>query len=83
VAEALPGGPAAQAGVRGDDDDPTAADIITAIDGQPVNTVADLVSYADARQVGDRVTLSLLRSGQPREIVVVLARFPEESERLN
>jgi len=83
VAEALPSGPAAQAGLHGGGDDPSAADIITAIDGRPVNTVADLVSFADAHQVGDRVTLSLLRSGQPREIVVVLAGFPEETEREN
>jgi S1-C subfamily serine protease len=83
VAEALPSGPAAQAGLHGGDDDPSAADIITAIDGQPVNTVGDLVSYADAHKVGDRVTLSLVRSGQPRETVVVLAGFPEEIERQN
>ena len=36
---------------------PAAADIITAIDEPAGQHVGDLVSYADAHLVGDRVTL--------------------------
>jgi serine protease Do len=83
VAEVVSGGPAAQAGLRGNDNDPGSGDIITAVDGRPVNSVGDLVTYADSHQIGDRVTVSLLRAGQPQDQVVVLGEFPDDTAARN
>lgn len=72
VTSVVPGGPAARAGLRGALDGSTNApqsdgeiDIITAIDGQPLNGIGDLISYlARNTAPGDTVTLTVLRSGQ-------------------
>lgn len=79
VQEVIPGGPAATAGLRGGDNNPATGDVIQSIDGQPIEGVADLVAYTDAHQVGDRVTLNLLREGQPVDVVVALGDFPLEA----
>jgi S1-C subfamily serine protease len=50
----------------GDDFDPvpTTVDIITAIDGQPVDGMGDLITYlARSTQPGQTVTLNVLRNG--------------------
>ena len=79
------GGPAAKAGVRGgnrptgqDDQSPRAGgDIITAIDGQPVQQFEDLVSYLITQtEPGQKVTLTVLRDGKTREVEVTLGERP-------
>jgi S1-C subfamily serine protease len=52
--------------------------VIQAIDGQPIEGIADLVAYADARQVGDRVTLRVQREGQELDLALTLGDFPQE-----
>jgi S1-C subfamily serine protease len=43
---------------------PTAVDIITAIDGEPLSGMSELIGYlASETQPGDTVTLSVLRLG--------------------
>jgi S1-C subfamily serine protease len=78
ILEVVPGGPAAQAGLRGSDGSPASGDLVLAADGRNVSGIADLVAHADSRQVGDRITLSLLRAGQARDLDVVLGEFPED-----
>jgi S1-C subfamily serine protease len=68
------GGPAAKAGLQ-----PLRrnqlGDIITAVDGKPVQTVNDLDGALDEHNIGDTVTLSILRggaNGQKTDVKVTL-----------
>ncbi|MBR3006398.1 MAG: trypsin-like peptidase domain-containing protein, partial [Erysipelotrichaceae bacterium] len=57
--------PAAQAGLQ-------ANDIITALDGQPVSTYADLVKLLESETVGDTVDISILRDGEAMTFKITL-----------
>jgi S1-C subfamily serine protease len=78
-----PGGPADKAGIRGGDT-PTrleglqaGGDIITAIDGQPIDTFDELLSYLTThKSPGDTVVLTVLRDGQPTDVTVTLEKRP-------
>ena len=70
VRQVLPDTPARLAGVL-------AGDIITAVDGMPITSAADLSSIMDQRRPGDTVTLTWVdRMGNPRSAPVVLAKGP-------
>ena len=58
--------PAHQAGMQ-------AGDIITAYDGNPVETGDDLIEYIGSKEVGDQITLTVWRDGQEMEITITLA----------
>jgi 2-alkenal reductase len=83
VTNVTPGGPADNAGIRGGAQ-PTAielllagGDIITAIDGQPVSTFDDLLSYLTTnKSPGDTVVLTVLRDGESMDITVTLGKRP-------
>jgi S1-C subfamily serine protease len=78
VREAVPGGPADRAGIKGGTtDDPASGDIIRAVDGQTVLRVADLVANIDARSVGANVTVTVVRAGAEQAIQVTLGEYPE------
>jgi hypothetical protein len=47
-------------------------DVITAADGQSVKSVEELSDYFMTRQVGDKVTLSVVRDNQNLNIQVTL-----------
>ena len=81
VIEALPGGPAAAAGVRGSGgtasgEIPRGGDLIVAIDGEPVTTFGAMAAYVLSRRVGDAVTVQILRGGEPLAFTVVLGERP-------
>ena len=65
------GGPAARAGVR-------AGDVITALNGDAVETQQELTSLKNRYQPGDTVTLTVDRDGESLELDVVLGTTPEE-----
>lgn len=52
-------------------------DVITAVDGESVASVEDMVSYFNTRRPGDKVTLSMVRGGQAIELEVTLAEWPD------
>ena len=52
-------------------------DVITAVDGVPVGSVEDMVSYFNARKPGDDVTLSVFRNSETIELRVTLAEWPD------
>ena len=52
-------------------------DVITAIDGSPVGSVEDMVSYFNTLKPGDDVTLSIFRNTRDVEIRVTLAEWPD------
>ena len=47
-------------------------DIVTAVDGKPVDSVGKLLSRLDDYRVGDTVRISVLRKGKPVELKVTL-----------
>jgi 2-alkenal reductase len=83
VTDVTPGGPADQAGLRGGtqptnlDGLQAGGDVITAIDGQPVNTFDQLLSYLTTnKSPGDTTVLTVLRDGQSMDITVTLGTRP-------
>jgi 2-alkenal reductase len=91
VSEVVDGGPADQAGLRGSDRQatidgqqlPVGGDVITAIDGQAVKSMDELISYlSNNTKVGQAITLSILRDGQPQELKATLAARPSETARV-
>ena len=70
VRQVLPDTPASQAGLFG-------GDLITAVDGMPVNSAADLSNLMDQRRPGDTIMLSWIdRGGIPHTVPLVLAKGP-------
>ena len=87
VVDVVSGGPAEQAGVRGGSQNvqvgsyelPIGGDIITAIGDKPVASLQDLTVYLeDQTSVGDTVTVTVVRDGQPQKIDVTLAERPQQ-----
>jgi 2-alkenal reductase len=85
VIDVTSNGPAAKAGLKGSSqtatingqDTPIGGDIITAINGQPVNTFEDMVSYLfDNTLVGQTANLTILRNGQEQTVKVTLGVQP-------
>jgi serine protease Do len=88
VVQVSQGSPAEKAGLIGatirqtstGDSVPEGADIITAIDNQPVKTFEDLSSYLfSSTQVGQTVTLTILRQGREQAVKLVLSAIPSQS----
>ena len=71
-----PGSPAEAAGLRGaraaPDGSIVPGDIITAIDGKPVDSVARLVNRLDEHKIGDTVSLRVHRDGKTLELKATL-----------
>lgn len=83
----VPEGPSDDAGVRGSERELEVAelggtvrsggDVIVGIDGQLVRQFDDVINYLDTRRVGDVITLSIIRDGEPLELPVTLGARPE------
>jgi hypothetical protein len=69
--EIMPDTPAAKAGLR-------PMDIVTHIDGKPLETYRALISYLATRAGGDKVKLLVERGGEKVEIEVILASWGDE-----
>jgi serine protease Do len=73
VAEVMPGTPAAKAGIaRGD--------IITELNGQPVQGPDDLSVHISEMAPGTTVHLKVVRNGQARDVTATLSEMPEKEE---
>jgi S1-C subfamily serine protease len=68
----LPGSPADKAGLK-------EKDIITEVNGTPVDKSHSLVSLLGQHQVGDKVDLTIVRSGKTIHIKVTLGAADTES----
>jgi S1-C subfamily serine protease len=53
--------------------DRTAADLVVAVDGQPVKTADDFLSAVESRNPGDKVLIRIRREGRDLDVPVVLA----------
>ena len=81
VVSVNPGGPTDKAGLKGGNLDTSGApapggDVITAVDGKTVTSVQDLSSYINTKNVGDNITLSVLRDGSKMDVQVTLGTWP-------
>lgn len=73
---AVPGSPAAKAGIQGTQDSAAGpaklGDIIVAFDGEEIKTANDLYSHLEQHQVGDTVTVTVLRDKERLDLKVTL-----------
>lgn len=85
ISQVVNGGPAAQAGLRGATRQadlngltiPLGGDIITSVDGITVEQFDDLLGYiVQHTQVGQTITLGVLRDGQAQTVQLTLAARP-------
>jgi len=87
VAEVVDGSPASKAGLKAAQGEvqingtayPTSGDVITAINGQVVEKMEDLISYLGSNtSVGDKISLTVLRDGKQLALDVTLAARPTQ-----
>ena len=74
VAQVVPGSAAERAGLRDPQETESGLrmDVITAVNGEPVTSRADLIRLLAEKQVGERITLQLNRGGQALEVPIEL-----------
>ncbi|HKP39331.1 MAG TPA: trypsin-like peptidase domain-containing protein [Pyrinomonadaceae bacterium] len=77
----MPGGPAANAGLRGlvqtEDGEIELGDIIIGIDGQKVTNYDDVYRVLDKHQLGDTVTVEVMRNGRSMRVPLRLTDVPQ------
>jgi S1-C subfamily serine protease len=85
LAEVVPGGPADEAGLKGGDgklrfqaaEYRTGGDVILSVDGHQVVRPDDLARYTSDYAPGQKVTLTILRDGQRKNVEVTLGKRPD------
>jgi 2-alkenal reductase len=88
VQEVVPGGPAAAAGLRAGTSDASfqarpvrvGGDIITAVNGHPLDADAVLGVALARLKPGDKAVLSVYRDGKPQDITVTLGTRPKQAD---
>ncbi len=73
VTQVVEDAPGAEAGLEH-------GDVVVRVDGREVRDTRELIDYVSAQGPGARVTLEVLRDGEPRELEVRLTERPGESE---
>ena len=85
IASVMDGGPAARAGLRGGDQQITVrgipvragGDIIIAIDAEPISSFDQMIAFlADRKQVGQTVSVTIIRGSDRLEVPVILDDRP-------
>jgi len=79
--------PAEQAGLRAGSEEVTIdgqpikadGDVITAVDGDKITGMDDLVALVNTKQPGDEIELTVYRDGDTQEITIDLAQRPEDA----
>ncbi len=74
VASVVPGGPAAEAGLR-------AGDVIVAWGGEEIKRFKDLPRRVGATAAGEEIDVEILRGGETRRVRVTAGRMPERLAR--
>lgn len=76
VLEILPGGPADVAGLRGAVSEGPPGDVITSINGDPIDDWEDLLDYLATREPGQRLRLGIVRGSDRYAVTLVLGARP-------
>jgi len=82
VLTVAPGGPAEKAGLQPthrhpDTDEWVLGDVIVGLDDKKIKTRKDLNDALDGHQVGDKVTLHVIRADKPLDVAVTLEAASE------
>ncbi len=85
LAEVVPGGPAEKAGLRGGDKElkfqagqySTGGDVILQVEGEDVVTPDDLAHLIADKKPGEKVTMTILRDGEKKQVEVTLGKRPD------
>jgi len=88
IANVVPGGPAAKAGLRGGNgtirfqaaEYETGGDVIVEVDGQEVTQPDSLIKVIDEKVPGEKVKVTILRDGKRQDIEVTLGKRPDQIE---
>ncbi len=86
VAKVVPGGPAAEAGLKGADgtirfqaaEYETGGDVIVEINGQEVTEPESLIEAIAAKKPGEKVDMTILRDNQTKHVTVTLGKRPDQ-----
>ncbi|HEX7898631.1 MAG TPA: PDZ domain-containing protein, partial [Planctomycetota bacterium] len=73
VVEVVEGGPGEKAGLRKDD-------VITAIDGKPVDSPQEVPAIVQAAGAGAKLKVDILRAGEKKSIDVTLGKHPLDEQ---
>jgi putative serine protease PepD len=73
IVDAVSNSPAGRAGLQ-------AGDKVTAVDGEPIDTGDELRAAIDAKKPGDKITLTIERSGDERTVQVTLGQRPASAQ---
>lgn len=73
LGDVVPGTPADRAGLQNGDE-------VTAVDGKAIESGDDLRDAIDARQPGDKITLTIQRAGSERTVQVTLGQRPATAQ---
>ena len=77
VTQVFPSSPASEAGLVPFRSLTSRGDVITGVDGNPVGSVEEMVSYFNDKRPGDAVVLSIFREDKDITVEVVLAEWPD------
>jgi S1-C subfamily serine protease len=88
IAEVVPGGPAAKAGLRGGNgkiqfqaaEYTTGGDVIVEVEGKPVTEPDSLIKIIDERRPEEKLKLTILRDGKRQDVEVTLGKRPDQVE---
>jgi S1-C subfamily serine protease len=88
VAQAVKGGPAAEAGIEGGNTEATiegasvtlGGDIITELDGKKISSMEELVNVVNGKKPGEEIEVGLLRGGNEKTVTVKLGNRPASIE---
>ena len=92
IEEITPGGPADKANLHGSDKQVdiegstvlVGGDVVTAVNGEPIKSMDDLIAYLfNQTEVGQKVTLTLLRDGKETQVDVTLEARPTTTNAQN
>jgi 2-alkenal reductase len=72
VQAVIPGSAAEKAGLMGIDETGRLGDVIVAVDGRPVTSLADLALELERAGIGNRVRVTLDRNGDRRDVDIIV-----------